>query len=62
LYSWEIQEFIKKKNGILTPEESKVVNNIRFNPQLNHIVFHPFANKFDLWDEDGNYFTYQIAL
>ena len=28
------------------------------NLQLNHIKYDPYQNKYEMWDKEGNYFTF----
>lgn len=61
MYSWEITNFINERNGVLTVEESNLINNTQANPQLDHIIFHPNSNSFDLWDHEGTHFSFVLT-
>ncbi|WP_455649399.1 hypothetical protein [Enterocloster citroniae] len=61
MYSWEITNFINERNGILTVEESNLINNTKDNPQLDHIIFHPSNNSYELWDREGTHFSFLLT-
>jgi len=61
MYSWEITNFINDRNGVLTVEESNLINNTQANPQLDHIIFHPNSNSFDIWDYEGTHFSFVLT-
>lgn len=59
MYSWEIKDYIETRKGILTVEEAFRINNIKENPQLDHIISDGL--NFKLWDNEGNTFSFRVA-
>lgn len=58
MYSWEIQEFLKERNYYIGGDDLLKLISVEENPQLNHIVYSPYNNTYDMWDKDGNYFHF----
>lgn len=58
MYSWELKKFIEERNYYLGGDDLLKAISITENPQLNHIVYKPFENKYDMWDNEGNYFGF----
>jgi len=61
MYSWEITNFINESNGVFTVEESNFINNTQAKPQLDHIIFHPSNNPYELWDCEWTHFSFVLT-
>lgn len=59
MYSYEIQELIKLRNGILGGDELSKATSPLENQQLNHITYNSYENKYEMWDNQGEYFTFK---
>lgn len=58
MYSWEIQEFLKERGYYIGGDDLLKLISVEENPQLNHIVYNPYDNTYDMWDKDGNHFHF----
>lgn len=56
MYPWELKDFIEQRNGTLGGDDLLKATSPEENPQLNHILYDPFENKFKMWDKEGNYY------
>lgn len=56
MYPWELKDFIEQRNGTLGGDDLLKVTSPEENPQLNHILYNSFENKFKMWDKEGNYY------
>ncbi len=56
MYPWELKEFIEQRSGTLGGDDLLKATSPEENPQLNHILYDPFENKFKMWDKEGNYY------
>lgn len=34
----------------------------RSSPQINHIIYKPFGDYYEMWDCDGTYWKYKVYL
>lgn len=59
MYPEELKKFIKERNYRLGGDDLLKVIDIVENPQLNHIIFNPFDNKYKMWDKYGNYYEFE---
>ena len=57
MYDWEIRNFLKDRNYILTNKEYIYV--CRTCPQINQIKYNSYENNFEVWT-DYNYFKFQV--
>ncbi len=57
----DLWNYINVRRNVLETQEVIYVTNINLHPQINHIIFHPEDNKYEMWDKNGNYFSF-IAL
>jgi hypothetical protein len=57
MYDWEIQNYIKERNYVLSSEEYIYICNN--SPQLNQIKYNAFEDCFEAWS-DCNYFKFQV--
>lgn len=53
MYSYEIQNWLESKNYTLTSQEYIKLITDENNIQIDHIKFDPFANKTNIWTNDG---------
>lgn len=60
MYPSELKQYIDKRNGKLNKEEAMFVININLHPQLNHITFNVFDTSYDMWDDEGNYYHFEV--
>ena len=58
MYPWELEKFIKERENNLGGDDLLTVISTKINPQLNHIVYHPEINQYEMWDKEGNYYTF----
>lgn len=58
MYPWEIEKFLKDRNYYIGGDDLIFITDIRKHPQLNHIKFDPYNNCYEMWDKDGNYYTF----
>lgn len=59
MYSWELEQFIKERNFRLGGDDLGRATSIQENPQLTHIQYKAYDNHYNLWDSEGNYFTFE---
>lgn len=59
MYPHEIKEFIQKRNNKLYGKEIEKVISIKENPQLTHISYNPYDNRYKLWDRYGNDYEFE---
>ena len=57
MYDWEIQNYLKERNNMLSSEE--YINICRTCPQINHIKYNAFENCFEAWTQ-YNYFKFKV--
>ena len=62
MYSWEIQRFINDRHGILQKDDVLKIIDIETNPQLKTIHYDNYQNKYELWDDTGQYFSFSVKL
>lgn len=60
MYSWELENYIKERNYELSKEEILFVQDIEKHPQINHIKYDQYTNRFDMWDKDDWHINYGI--
>lgn len=59
MYSWEVEEFLRKRNHYIGGDDLMKVTSILNNPQLNHIKFNAETSEYEMWDKEGNYFNFK---
>lgn len=62
LYFWEIYHLLESKNYFIDREDLLKILSLDENPQLNHIVYNPYDNSYDMWDVDGHHFHFSVLL
>ncbi len=60
MYSYELKQYIDERNGQLNKNEIKFVTDISLHPQLNHITFNQWNSSYDMWDNLGNYYHFEV--
>ena len=58
MYDWEIHNYLQNHNYNLNQNEYSFICNTC--PQLNHIKYEPFKNKFKAWSDGGEYFEFNV--
>jgi hypothetical protein len=59
MYSWELKNFINERNKYLGGDDLLKIISLKENPQLNHIIFNPYNNIYEMWDNCGNYYNFK---
>lgn len=58
MYSWEITQTMKNYNYCLP---SHVYLNMADNsPQINHVLFNAWNSRFEMWDDEGEYWNFEV--
>ena len=60
MYPEELKRFLEERNYKLGGEDLLKVISILENPQLNHISYDPFTNRYKMWDRYGNYYEFEV--
>lgn len=60
MYPNELEKFIRDRNYCLGGSDLEKVISIVLNPQLNHIEYNPYENKYRMWDCFGNYYEFDV--
>ena len=58
MFSWEIKKLLEERGYYIGDEELLKLISIEENPQLNHIIYNAFTNKYQMWDNEGNQFEF----
>lgn len=58
MYSWEIVEFLKKRNYLVGGKDLEKVISLIENPQLTRITFSADNNGYKMWDDEGCCFEF----
>ena len=58
MYPNELGQFIRESNYQLEGCDLLKATSLEENPQLNHILFNPYENKYKMWDKEGNYYEF----
>lgn len=59
MYPEELKRFIEEHNYRLGGEDLIKVISPEENPQLNHIEYNAWENKYKMWDIYGNYYDFE---
>ena len=59
MYPEELKRFIEERNHRLGGEDLMKASSPQENPQLDHIMYNPFENKYQMWDCYGNYYEFE---
>lgn len=58
MYSWEIEEYIKKRNYLIGGDDLLKVISLEENPQLTRIRFYKEDNSYEMRDREGHCFQF----
>ena len=58
MYPNELEQFIKARNYYLGGDDLMLATSTIENPQLKHIKYEPYENKYKMWDKEGNYYEF----
>lgn len=58
MFSYEISDIVKKYNYCIP--SSVYIRIIQTSPQINHVLYNPYNDKFNMWDKDGTYWEYSV--
>ena len=58
MYPYELRKFIEDRNYYLGGDDLLKASSSIENPQLNHIKYEPYENKYQMWDCEGNYYEF----
>lgn len=58
MYSYEITNIMQQHNNNINA--NTYINIIRSSPQINHIIYKPFGDYFEMWDKDGCYWKFTV--
>ena len=58
MYSWEIYKFLEERGYYIGGDNLIKVTSVKENPQLNHIKYDPYQNRYEMCDKEGNYFNF----
>lgn len=58
LYNYEITQLLES-NGCNIDSET-YIQMINSSPQIDHIVYKMFDNRFDMWDGSGEYWNFSV--
>ena len=62
MYSWEMNEMIGRKSGILSPQEYLDITNIKTNPQISRVKYDPYTDSFFIATKDGFSWTIKLKI
>lgn len=60
MYSWEMEKFIRERNGKLTPDECNQMMNVDTNKQISHMKYFCDNNEYHISTDDGYYFVFEV--
>lgn len=58
MYSYEIADIMQRHNNNINADT--YIHIIQTSPQINHIIYKPFGNYFEMWSNDGYYWKFTI--
>lgn len=58
MYSHEIIDIIQQHNTNINV--NTYIDIIQTSSQINHVVYHPFGNYYEMWDKDGCYWKFTV--
>lgn len=58
MYPWELAEFLKERGYYIGGDDLMKATSLSENPQLDHIIYEPFTNKYKMWDKEGHYYEF----
>lgn len=60
MYSSELHQYIRERNGVLNREETKFIIDVKLHPQINHIQLNSYDCSYDMWDCEGNHYHFSV--
>ena len=58
MYSYEIEEYLKQKNYLLSDKEILFITDIRLHPQISRITYNCKFNFYEMYTYDNWYFKF----
>jgi hypothetical protein len=58
MYPWELEQFIRERDYYLGGDDLAKATSPKENPQLNHIKYDAWSNRYEMWDAEGNYYSF----
>jgi len=58
MYSWEITKTMELYNYSLP--SNVYLEMTKNSPQINHITYRAGDNRFDMWDQEGEYWSFDV--
>ena len=58
MYSYEITDIMQRHNNNINADTYIYI--IQTSPQINHIIYRPFGDYFEMWSDDGYYWKFTI--
>lgn len=62
MYPEELAKFIHDRNYYIGGDDLLKATSVKENPQLNHIIYNPYNNTYQMWDKYGNYYEFRAML
>lgn len=59
MYPEELKKFINERNNKLGGYDLIKAISVQNNPQLDHIEYNAWENKYRMWDKYGNYYEFE---
>lgn len=58
MYSKEIENFLRERNNVVSPDECKKIIDLTVNTQINNVKYFCFDNRFVVSTDDGYTFVF----
>jgi hypothetical protein len=58
MYSYEITNIMNQQNFNIDP--NIYINIIQTSPQIDHVIYKPFGDYYEMWGKDGCYWKFNI--
>lgn len=60
MYSSEIENFLKERNYVVTPEECNMLMDVNTNTQITHMRYFCADNEYHISTDDGYNFKFKV--
>ena len=60
MYSYEIEQFLRERDHIITPEECMMIMNPNQSCQIRSVKYYASDNEYQVETSDGYYFMFQV--
>ncbi len=60
MYSSEIEQFLKERNYMVTPEECNILMDVNINTQISHMKYFCANNEYHIDTDDGYNFVFRV--